>query len=100
MADKHPAEVLADELDRLYDQLDPVDDWRPVISDSGDMLRRIPALEAERDQLRADADSRQMFAVRMQALEPGGPLTADSVLALLSDCDYLASLASARNPAA
>lgn len=23
---------LADELDRMYDQLDPVDDWRPAIS--------------------------------------------------------------------
>lgn len=59
MSTKHPAEVLADDLDRMWEQLDPVDDWRPVIDASGEMLRRIPALEAERDALRAEVEQWQ-----------------------------------------
>lgn len=39
MSTQHEALRLADELDRMYDQLDPVDDWRPVVSAAGDFLR-------------------------------------------------------------
>lgn len=48
--------AIADDLDRMYDQLDPVDDWRPAISAAGDELRRqhaeIERLTAERGALR------------------------------------------------
>ena len=48
MSNQHEALRLADELDRMYDQLDPVDDWRPVIDAAGEALRQIPRLEAAR----------------------------------------------------
>lgn len=48
--------AIADDLDRMYDQLDPVDDWRPAISAACDELRRqhakIKRLTSERDALR------------------------------------------------
>lgn len=45
-ADKHPAEVLAERLDRV--EVTNRSDAQAV-ADAADMLRRIPALEAERD---------------------------------------------------
>lgn len=47
---KHPADVLADTLD---DESYSAESRRAVaIDEAADMLRTIPALEAERDQLR------------------------------------------------
>ncbi len=46
MSNQHEALRLADELDRMYDQLDPVDDWRPIIDAAGEALRQIPRLNA------------------------------------------------------
>lgn len=37
---KHEALELADDLDRMFDQLDPVDDWREVVDSSGETIRR------------------------------------------------------------
>lgn len=48
MSDQHEALRLADELGRIYDQLDPLDDWRPVVDAAGEALRQIPRLEAAR----------------------------------------------------
>lgn len=46
-------EDIAHELDRLWEQLDPVDDWRPVLDKAAAELRRLAAVEAERDALMA-----------------------------------------------
>lgn len=54
MADtKHPADVLADRLDRV--EVTNRSDAQAV-ADAADMLRRIPALEAERDALAEKLD--------------------------------------------
>ena len=49
---KKRPESLAVELVRIWGQLDPVDEWRPVLDQAAAGLRRLAAVEAERDQLR------------------------------------------------
>ena len=53
---KSKAQMLADESDRLWEQLDPVDDWRPVMDEIAAELRRLDAVEAERDALASQKD--------------------------------------------
>jgi len=52
LPDSTTPESLAVELVRIWGQLDPVDEWRPVLDQAAAGLRRLAAVEAERDQLR------------------------------------------------
>ena len=71
---KKRPESLAVELVRIWGQLDPVDEWRPVLDQAAAGLRRLAAVEAERDQLRAEvealrADSALLDWMQRQSLD-------------------------------
>ena len=73
-ADKHPAEVLAGWHDSM-----------PYVPNSfghktAEMLRRIPALEAERDQLRAEVESLRADAERYAWVRTADCLTLERII--------------------
>lgn len=64
-------EDIAHELDRLWEQLDPVDDWRPVLDKAAAELRRLAAVEVERDKEKASRQDaqRQLYEERARLYE-------------------------------
>lgn len=64
---KHQADVLADQTDQAANAYD-----LPGVKRAADMLRRIPALEAERDRLLAEVEGLRRDAERYRWLRDNG----------------------------
>ena len=93
MREQPEALRLADALVRPDDSL-RLADGNYLMPQAAAELRR---LHAEVERLRADADSRGMFVARLEKMQEQGNqwLTIAAVLALLNDCDMLASRSAA-----